>query len=122
MEVPAPTTENGDPRVVELTEEARMRIRAALAAADPPRRWLRVRVTPRGHDFDYQLQGLAEDQVREDDLRLPEDGFTLVVVALAHAGGVREWTRRYDLNLDEGWEFIATMALDSLRRHLLGQE
>ena len=81
MEVPAPTTENGDPRVVELTEEARMRIRAALAAADPPRRWLRVRVTPRGHDFDYQLQGLAEDQVREDDLRLPEDGFTLVIDA-----------------------------------------
>jgi nicotinamide-nucleotide amidase len=50
------------------------------------------------------------------------DGFTLVVVALAHAGGVRELTRRYDLNLDEGWEFIATMALDALRQHLLGQE
>jgi nicotinamide-nucleotide amidase len=51
-----------------------------------------------------------------------EDGFTLVAVALAHAGGVREWARRYDLNLDEGWEFIATMALDALRQHLLGQE
>jgi competence/damage-inducible protein CinA-like protein len=50
-----------------------------------------------------------------------DDGFTLVVVALAHAGGVREWARRYDLNLDEGWEFIATMALDALRQHLLGQ-
>jgi competence/damage-inducible protein CinA-like protein len=51
-----------------------------------------------------------------------EDGFTTVVVALAHDGGVRQWTRRYDLNLDEGWEFIATMALDALRQHLLGQE
>jgi competence/damage-inducible protein CinA-like protein len=51
-----------------------------------------------------------------------DDGFTTVVVALAHAGGVHEWTRRYDLNLDEGWEFIATMALDALRQHLLGQE
>ena len=51
-----------------------------------------------------------------------EDGFTTVVVALAHAAGVLEWSRRYDLNLDEGWEFIATMALDALRQHLLGQE
>jgi Fe/S biogenesis protein NfuA len=81
MDVPAPTTANGDPPVVELTEEARTRIRAALAAADPPRRWLRVRVTPRGHDFDYQLQGVAEDQVRENDLRLPQDGFALVIDA-----------------------------------------
>jgi Fe/S biogenesis protein NfuA len=81
MDVPAPTTANGDPPVVELTEEARTRIRTALAAADPPRRWLRVRVTPRGHDFDYQLQGVAEDQVRENDLRLPQDGFALVIDA-----------------------------------------
>jgi Fe/S biogenesis protein NfuA len=81
MDVPAPTTANGDPPVVELTEEARTRIRAALAAADPPRRWLRVRVTLRGHDFDYQLQGVAEDQVRENDLRLPQDGFALVIDA-----------------------------------------
>jgi Fe/S biogenesis protein NfuA len=81
MDVPAPTTANGDPPVVELTEEARTRIRAALAAADPPRRWLRVRVTLRGHDFDYQLQGVAEDQVGENDLRLPQDGFALVIDA-----------------------------------------
>jgi Fe/S biogenesis protein NfuA len=81
MDVPAPTTANGDPPVVELTEEARTRIRAALAAADPPRRWLRVRVTPRGHDFDYQLQGVAEDQVGENDLRLPQDGFALAIDA-----------------------------------------
>jgi nicotinamide-nucleotide amidase len=54
---------------------------------------------------------------------LPDaDGFTIVVVALAHANGVGEWTRRYDLNLDENWDFIATMALDALRQHLLGSD
>jgi hypothetical protein len=50
-----------------------------------------------------------------------DDGFTVVAVALAHAGGVREWQRRYDLNLDDGWEFIGTMALDALRQYLLEQ-
>src|SRR5262245_21052590 len=50
-----------------------------------------------------------------------DDGFTTVVVALADAAGVGEWTRRYDLNLDEGWEFIAAMAFDAVRQHLLDQ-
>jgi competence/damage-inducible protein CinA-like protein len=51
-----------------------------------------------------------------------DDGFTLVAIALAHAGGIREWSRRYDLNLDEGWEFIGTLALDALRQFLLDLE
>jgi competence/damage-inducible protein CinA-like protein len=50
-----------------------------------------------------------------------DDGFTNVAVALAYPGGVREWQRRYDLNVEEGWEFIGTLALDALRQHLLGQ-
>ncbi|MFL5804617.1 MAG: competence/damage-inducible protein A [Roseiflexaceae bacterium] len=51
-----------------------------------------------------------------------DDGFTNVALALAHPGGMREWRRRYDLNLEDGWEFIGTLALDALRQHLLGQE
>jgi len=47
------------------------------------------------------------------------DGFTTVCVALAHPGGVQAWSRRYDLTLDEGWEFVGTLALDALRRYLL---
>lgn len=70
---------NGDPQLVELTEEARERIRAALAAADPPRRWLRVRVTPSSDGFDYHLQGLAADQVLDGDLCVEDDGFALVI-------------------------------------------
>jgi hypothetical protein len=45
-----------------------------------------------------------------------------VAVALEHPDGVREWARRYDLSLDEGWEFIGTLALDALRQYLLGEE
>jgi nicotinamide-nucleotide amidase len=51
-----------------------------------------------------------------------EDGFTAVVVALVYPGGLREWTRRYDLALEEGWEFIGTLALDAVRHYLLGEE
>jgi nicotinamide-nucleotide amidase len=51
-----------------------------------------------------------------------DDGFTTVAVVLVHPSGVRETARRYDLNLDEGWEFIGTLALDVLRRYLLGEE
>jgi nicotinamide-nucleotide amidase len=49
------------------------------------------------------------------------DGFTPVCAVLVHAEGVAEATRRYDLNLDEGWDFIATLALDLLRRHLTAE-
>jgi competence/damage-inducible protein CinA-like protein len=49
------------------------------------------------------------------------DGFTAICIALAHSGGIQEWTRRYDLNLDEGWEFVGTLGLDVIRRYLLGE-
>lgn len=49
------------------------------------------------------------------------DGFTLVAVALAHPGGLLESTRRYDLRLADGWEFIGTQALDLLRQHLTAE-
>ena len=47
------------------------------------------------------------------------DGFTAVFVALSHPAGVVEATRRFDLALDEGWEFVGTLALDVLRRYLI---
>ena len=50
------------------------------------------------------------------------DGFTMVAVALAHPNGIIEASRRYDLALDESWEFIGTLALDALRQYLLGDE
>ena len=49
------------------------------------------------------------------------DGFTAVFVALAHRGGIIETSRRYDLRLDEGWEFAGTLALDVARRYLVGE-
>jgi competence/damage-inducible protein CinA-like protein len=48
-----------------------------------------------------------------------DDGFTSVAVALIHPGGIREWVRRYDLNLAENWEFIGTVAFDGLRQYLI---
>jgi len=50
------------------------------------------------------------------------DGFTMVAVALAHPNGIVEASRRYDLALDESWEFVGTLALDVLRQYLLGDE
>jgi hypothetical protein len=50
------------------------------------------------------------------------DGFTTVFVALAHRGGIIEASRRYDLRLDEGWEFAGTLALDMARRHVRGED
>ncbi|HEU5101170.1 MAG TPA: CinA family nicotinamide mononucleotide deamidase-related protein [Roseiflexaceae bacterium] len=50
------------------------------------------------------------------------DGFTAVFVALAHSGGIAEASRRYDLRLEEGWEFAGTLALDLARRHLKGED
>lgn len=81
MDIPSPRTASGDPPLIELTEEARARIRSALASADPPRRWLRVRVTPNGPGFDYHLQGLTGDEVLDGDLRVEQDGFALVIDA-----------------------------------------
>ncbi|MFQ3663724.1 MAG: CinA family nicotinamide mononucleotide deamidase-related protein [Chloroflexaceae bacterium] len=47
-------------------------------------------------------------------------GLTPVCVALVTPEGDREVTRRYDLRQPEGWEFVATLALDLTRRYLLG--
>lgn len=47
-----------------------------------------------------------------------DDGFTAVCVALAHDGGVAEDARRFDLRADDAWEFVATLALETLRQHL----
>lgn len=79
MDIPSGATVNGDPPIVELSEEALERIRSALAAADPPRRCLRIRVTPEGHGLGYHLQGIAEDQVAAGDLRVERDGIVLVI-------------------------------------------
>ncbi len=73
-----PVDHTGDPLVV-LSGEARARIRAALRAADPPRRHLRIRVTALGDRFEYHLQGLSEDQVLDEDTTVHGEGFTLVV-------------------------------------------
>jgi competence/damage-inducible protein CinA-like protein len=48
------------------------------------------------------------------------DGFTPVSVALVTPTGVHEWTRSYELTIDEGWEFIGTHVLDGLRQHFAG--
>jgi competence/damage-inducible protein CinA-like protein len=47
-----------------------------------------------------------------------DDGFTQVVMAIAHAGTAQSWVRGYDLSLDDNWGFIATSAFDALRRVL----
>jgi nicotinamide-nucleotide amidase len=49
-------------------------------------------------------------------------GLTAVSVALVTPTGlVRQVTRRYDLRQPEGWEFVATLALDLTRRYLSGE-
>lgn len=49
------------------------------------------------------------------------DGFTTIAIALLLPDDVREWSRGYDLGLDDGWEFVGTLALDGLRRYLLNE-
>lgn len=65
--------------LVTLSEEARLRIRDSLRAADPPRRHLRIRVTSQGSRFEYRLQGLTEEQILDEDVTIEEEGFALVV-------------------------------------------
>ena len=49
------------------------------------------------------------------------NGMTAVSVALATpAGLLQQVTRRYDLRQAEGWDFVATLALDLIRRYLSG--
>ncbi|MEI7770403.1 MAG: CinA family nicotinamide mononucleotide deamidase-related protein [Chloroflexales bacterium] len=61
--------------------------------------------------------GLAVQAANTPD----ERGFTAVSVALCFPGGARQATRHYDLRQPEGWDFVGTLALDLLRRHLLGE-
>ncbi|GAB4433134.1 MAG: CinA family nicotinamide mononucleotide deamidase-related protein [Chloroflexi bacterium OHK40] len=61
--------------------------------------------------------GLAAQAASEPDA----SGFTAVSVALVTPEGSRQVTRRYDLRQPEGWEFVGTLALDMLRRYLLGE-
>ncbi len=61
--------------------------------------------------------GLAAQAATSPDT----SGTTAVSVALVSPSGQREVTRRYDLRQPEGWEFVGTLALDLLRRQLLGE-
>ena len=47
-----------------------------------------------------------------------ERGFTSVCVALAHDGDTALAARSYDLAEPEAWEFVSTLALETLRQHL----
>lgn len=49
---------------------------------------------------------------------IASDGFATVCLAIAHAGGVDEWQRRFDMRSDDVWDFAGTMALDALRQYL----
>jgi competence/damage-inducible protein CinA-like protein len=51
-----------------------------------------------------------------------ETGLTAVSVALVFHNGSHQVTRHYDLRQPEGWEFVGTLALELLRRYLLGEE
>ena len=48
-------------------------------------------------------------------------GFTIVSIALAHANGVEEFERSAELGSEEGWGFVATTALDEVRRSIGAQ-
>ncbi|PDW02073.1 competence/damage-inducible protein A [Candidatus Viridilinea mediisalina] len=63
--------------------------------------------------------GLGAQPVSSPD----PSGLTAVCVALVTPDGlVRQVTRRYDLRLPEGWDFVATLALDLMRRYLQGEQ
>lgn len=47
-----------------------------------------------------------------------ERGFTPVALVLAHAGGIVQQTRTFDLNTSDGWTFVGTFAIDTLRQFL----
>jgi competence/damage-inducible protein CinA-like protein len=48
-----------------------------------------------------------------------EDGFTSVCVALAFRGGDRFVKQSADLRHPQGWEYVANLALDAVRRYLV---
>lgn len=51
-----------------------------------------------------------------------ESGFTAVSVALVFPGGNRQATRYFDLRQSDGWGFVSTLGLETLRRYLLGTD
>lgn len=51
-----------------------------------------------------------------------EKGFTAVSVVLVSPDGTSDVTRRYDLRQPEGWEYVGNLALETLRRYLVGKE
>jgi len=65
--------------VLKVTEEAQERIRTSLAAADPPRTHLRVRVENGAGALQYRLAGMTPDDVAPDDRVVDQDGFAVVV-------------------------------------------
>lgn len=65
--------------MIELTDEARERISAALASKNPPVSHLRIGVTVSGPEFEYRLEGVAPEDVRNDDTRLAHGDFEIVV-------------------------------------------
>lgn len=65
--------------MITLTDAARERIALALGAATPPRRHLRIEVREDGGGFDYRLAGLDGSEVRDDDVVIGRDGFSLVM-------------------------------------------
>ncbi|PDV97529.1 competence/damage-inducible protein A [Candidatus Chloroploca asiatica] len=50
-----------------------------------------------------------------------QSGLTAVSVTLVTPKGNRQVTRNYDLRQTEGWEFVATLGLDLIRRYLVGE-
>lgn len=65
--------------MLKVTEEAQERIRTSLAAADPPRTYLRIRVENGAGSLKYRLAGTTPDDVAPDDRVLDQDGFGVVV-------------------------------------------
>ncbi len=51
-----------------------------------------------------------------------ESGFTAVSVALVFPGGTRQATRYFDLRQPDGWGFVSTLGLETLRRYLLEKD
>lgn len=48
------------------------------------------------------------------------NGFSAVNIALVSPSGNAQLTRSFDLRPPEGWEYVGTLALETLRRQLLG--
>lgn len=62
-----------------MTDEAAVRIRRALEAAEPARRHLRIEVASDGGGFDYRLRAIAPTDVGGDDEVVEQEGFAVVL-------------------------------------------